>query len=230
MYFAQEFCTDCDVPAKAGEIVLRVLLSSLKVANCSRSCERALCELVLRCLKSRGDQPRFEPGAARFKEQACKPLDKLSSPWTNCINSVQIRSPQILHIDHANPCRRVQIRNRKRSAAFEHRPQSRQSAQRFKSDVVDATQSPQRVARSNQISWKVLSFWTSITPIPAEGRTSKSEIVESPRVFDIDHFNPRRGCHFCRVGAVPPHLLQRQTSYFCVHMSCASFLVQVGSS
>ena len=44
-------------------------------------------------------------------------------------------------------------------------------------------QSPQRVARANQKSYKVLSFCTSATPIPAEGRAGTSKNVKTIRSF-----------------------------------------------
>ena len=54
-----------------------------------------------------------------------------------------------------------------------------------------------------------------------------------PHFLHIDHANPRRGCHFRRVGSVPPRRLRRLINYFRVdpHVSCelsrASGLVHI---
>ena len=60
-------------------------------------------------------------------------------------------------------------------------------------------------AGTAEIGKKQLSFLTPTTPIPAEGGAGILKFAKHPQFFlNIGHANLRRGCHFRRVGSVPP--------------------------
>ena len=86
-----------------------------------------------------------------------------------------VKSPQFLHIDHANPHRgsRAHLGNRSKSSVLAHRPR----------------QSPQRVARASQKLEEVLNFCTSRRNSRAQisNRKKSSVFAHRPRQ------SPQRG-------------------------------------
>ena len=196
--------------------VLRVVHLYLKVAIFQPAAfAYYVCTYKLRFLsrKAAADQAGIEPATVRLREQPRNP--KTSSQATNSratrerfdthgsSGTLQIRTVlQRQRFNHADVRRGSlgHVKKRKKSAVFQHRQ----------------CQSPQRVARTDQKSKKVLSiltghadlrkrsrahrrnrnkssFFTSTTPISAEGRTRRSEIAKSPQFFNVDHADLRRG-------------------------------------
>ena len=158
---------------------------SAQVALCNLLCASCSAQVALKC-KLHLATPARGPGRNRTRDppvpgagaRTTRQLPRTSS------NNKSRKNLEFLHLDHADSRRglREHRRNRKKPRVFAPRPR----------------RSPQRVARagSRQKSQKTLSFCTSTTPIPAEGRASMLEIAKNHGFLHLDHADPRRGSIF----------------------------------
>ena len=198
MYFAYYFCTEkLRFSSRSCGSVLRVLRLYLKVAifqpephttSVLKSCDfpagaaGARATFVFKSCD-------FQAGAAADRSRGhIKKTQKTSSFCTSTTPisaegragiSENAKNLEFLHLDHADPRRgsRGHIKNAKNleflhldHADLRRVAREYQKSQKTQVFAPRPRRSPQRVAREYQKNTKTLSFCTSTTPIPAEGR------------------------------------------------------------